>query len=102
MHRWFSREQLPGAAMNLQQGPTSIIEYPGLQSGSEVRIQGVWLVMARITWVAITLLSLGLYIAALPSSFAYLHGISTASPYGPQLTPGAEQELYTLGLSLDF
>jgi hypothetical protein len=70
-------------------------------NGSQTRLQGAWLVTARVAWVAITLLTVGLFVAALPYFFASLHVVSTSS-YGPQLTPGDVQELHRLGLSLDF
>ena len=62
--------------------------------------------LARFVWVAITLLSLGLFVASLPSFFAYLHritnAISTASLYGQQLTPVAYGYSSGSGLSIDF
>jgi hypothetical protein len=87
--------------MNLQQSPTSTVERPDARSGSEIRLQGAWLVLAKIGWVVLTLLALGLFVAALPSYFASLHVIS-ASSSGPQLTPSDVRELQRLGLSLDF
>ena len=88
--------------MNLQQSPTITVERPGARNESETRLQGAWLVLARVAWVAITLLAIGLFAVALRSYFAYLHGINTTSPYGPQLPLSDVRELSRLGLSLDF
>ena len=88
--------------MNLQSRSTITVERPSAHSGSEIRLQGVWLVLARVAWVVIALLAIGLFVAALPSYFTYLHGINTTSVYGPQLAPSDLRELQTLGLSLDF
>ena len=88
--------------MNLQQNPPITIERHGVRHGSEIRLQGARLVLARIAWVVIAGLSIVLFVAALPSYFAYLHSINTASPYGPQLAPSDVWELQRLGLSLDF
>lgn len=88
--------------MSLQQSPTISAERIGAPNGSETRLQGAWLVVARIAWVAITLLAIGLLVASLPSYFAYLHITNTTSIYGPQLAPGDVRELQRLGLSLDF
>jgi len=73
-----------------------------MRNGTETLLQGAWLVLARVAWVAITLLGIGLFVVALPSYFAYLHGINTTSNFGPQLPLSDVQELYKLGLSLDF
>lgn len=70
-------------------------------SGSETHLQGVWLVLARIVWVAVSVLAVGLFVASLPSYFAYLHVPGTSSYSAPQLTPGDVETLRRLGLSLD-
>jgi hypothetical protein len=87
--------------MNLQQSPTSIVKRPGAGNESEMRLQGAWLALARIAWVVIALLTLGLFIVAFPSYFAYLHVVNATSPSGPQLAPSDVRELQGLGLSLD-
>ena len=92
--------------MNVQQALIENKNSSKLQNLADIRLHGRWLLLARALWVAITLLSLGLFVAVLPSFFAYLHGISTAistsSLYGQRLTPGGLLELQRLGLSLDF
>jgi hypothetical protein len=89
--------------MNLQQSPTTTVELAGARTGSETRLRGTWLVVARIAWVTIALLAVGLFVASLPSYFAYLHIIDTSSSAtGPQLAPSDLRALQRLGLSLDF
>ena len=67
-------------------------------------LRGGWLVLARVVWVALVLLALGLFFGSLPTYFAYLHIIVKPSPEvsGPQLTPNDVRSLQVVGLSLDF
>jgi hypothetical protein len=95
-------EAVTRMSMNLQHSTTIDVERPDARNGPETRLQGVWLIMARVAWVVIALLAIGLFVAALPTFFAYLHGINATSPFGPQLTPSDVRELQRLGLSLDF
>lgn len=88
--------------MNLQQHSAITVERSRKRNGPETRLQGAWLVIARIGWVVIALLSIGLFVAALPSYFAYLHVVNTASPSSYQLAPSDVRELQRLGLSFDF
>jgi hypothetical protein len=88
--------------MDLQHRSVITVERPRKRNGSEIRLQGAWLVLARVAWIIIAGLSIGLFVVALPSYFAYLHSINTTSPYGPQLPLSDVEELYRIGLSLDF
>jgi len=88
--------------MNLQHRSAITVERSRKRNGSQTRLQGAWLVLARVAWVVIAGLSIGLFVVALPSYFAYLHSINTTSPYGPQLPFSDVRDLYRLGLSLDF
>ena len=88
--------------MNLQQSTTSTVEHPGARKEAEIHLQGAWLVLARIAWVTVSLLAVGLFVASLPSYFAYLHIPAKSSFEAPQLTPSDVHVLQHLGLSLDF
>jgi hypothetical protein len=88
--------------MNLQQSTTSIVEHSSVRKETESHLQGVWLVLARIVWVMVSLLAVGLFFASLPSYFAYLHILAKSSFYAPQLTTDDVHVLKRLGLSLDF
>jgi hypothetical protein len=92
--------------MNVEQLSIERTNSSKLQNAADTRLQGRRLVLARVVWVAITLLSLGVFVANLTSYFVYLHSISTAiitaSPFGQQLTPNDVRELQRLGLSINF
>ena len=76
--------------MNRQPSLTSTVGDPKARnsSSSEVRLQGAWLVLARIGWVAVSVMAVGLFVASIPSYFAYLHVPATSSFLSPQLTAG--------------
>lgn len=90
--------------MNLHANLTNIAESPDGRnnSSSEAHLQGVWLVLARVAWVAVSILAVGLFVASIPSYFAYLHVPATSSYEAPQLTPSDGETLRRFGLSLDF
>ncbi len=75
--------------MNLQQSPTSTVERPGARNGSETRLHGRWLVLARVGWIAVTVTLVILNLIALPDT------------YGAHFTftPQVLQDLHRLGLS---
>ncbi len=52
--------------------------------------------------MAVSLLAVGLFVASLPSYFAFLHVPGSTSFTSPQLTAGDVETLRRLGLSLDF
>jgi signal transduction histidine kinase len=87
--------------MSLHYSPTSLVEHSSAGDGSETRLQGLWLVSARVGWLTFTLLTIGVFLASLPSSFASLHLTSTTFAGGPQLSPGDVRALQAHGLSLD-
>ena len=68
-------------------------------------LSGRWLVLARVVWVGIAVLSLGLVIASIPSYFAFLHVLCTGAlatcRNNGQITPDDLRALQALGLSLD-
>ena len=88
--------------MNVQHAPTAIAE--SRERHSYARLHGRWLVFARVVWVAVVVLALGLFIASIPTTFADLHILCTApscTVSGP-LTPDDVRELQAWGLSMDF
>ena len=73
-------------------------------SADDTELHGRWLLLARIVWVIVVLLTLGLFVASIPSYFSYLH-ILTATPttdFGSQLARQDAQQLQVVGLSIDF
>src|SRR5436309_7792781 len=73
-------------------------------SMADTRLRGGWLILARVVWVAVVVLTLGLFIASIPTTLADLHILCTAASCttSGQLTPDDVRELHTLGLSMDF
>ncbi len=71
---------------------------------ADTRLRGGWLVLARVVWVALVVLALGLFFASIPTTFASLHILCTAASCsnGGQLTSDSVRELHALGLSVDF
>jgi hypothetical protein len=70
----------------------------------DTHLHGSWLVLMRVTWVVVVVLSVGLFIIGVPFNFATSHAIcATAScTTTNQLTLDQVHELQHLGLSIDF
>src|SRR6266581_5951553 len=68
---------------------------------SYARLQGRWLVLARVGWVALVALTLGIFFASLPVYLALLQTpcAGTACAFTPQLTSGQVGVLKGMGLS---
>jgi hypothetical protein len=68
-------------------------------------LRGRWLVLARGSWVAVALLTVGVFVSGIPSEFARLRtpcsGI-VGCVWAPRLTAENARELGELGLSVDF
>ncbi len=73
-------------------------------AASDTRLQGRWLLIARVGWIALTLLILTLNIVMLPRYHAVLQSPCQAGQacFAIQLTQGDRQLLHQFGLSLDF
>ncbi len=87
--------------MNIQHAPTAVTE--SREPYSYARLQGRWLILARVGWVALVVLTLGIFFASLPEYLAQLQtpcaGMACAFSY-QQLTPGQVEVLKGIGLSL--
>src|SRR5258708_33768224 len=68
----------------------------------DTRLHGSWLMLMRVTWVVVVMLSVGLFIASVPFNFAASHAICpTASCVkSGELTLDQVRELQHLGLSM--
>ncbi len=74
------------------------------QSGSEAgtRLFGNWLVLARLGWVALVIITLSLFVIGLPVYMAELQTVSSGGAYVPwQLSMESAQTLQRLGISLN-
>src|SRR5713101_8230356 len=103
MQRQFAWRQLPGASMNLQQSPTITVERPGARNESETLLHRRWLLIARVGWVALTLLVLALNAIAIPRADALLQAVCQPGALCISgLTPANLRQLQQLGLSPGF
>ena len=75
------------------------------RSETEMRLHGYWLVLVRLLCLTLSVVSVGLFVASIPSEVAHLHlpctGTAAACSAG-QLTAGDVRRLGELGLSLNF
>ncbi len=90
--------------MTQQQVPIPTTVNGERQNAAATRLYGGWLVLARMGCLALIVITIGLFFAAMPRYFAYLGTLcTTASCIGQgQLTPDDLKRLQALGLSLDF
>ncbi|CAA9446628.1 hypothetical protein AVDCRST_MAG82-3392 [uncultured Rubrobacteraceae bacterium] len=66
------------------------------------RLRGRWLLVARVVWLAVTVVSLGLFALSLQPGYALLRTVCEHRPCGPeQLSPEGARTIEQLGLSLD-
>ncbi len=76
------------------------------RSEIETRLHGYWLVLVRLVCLTLGVVSVGLFVASIPSYFASLHmlckGTATACNANVQFAPGDVRRLQELGLSIDF
>ncbi len=89
--------------MNLPSASTQNTVDAQPRSEADIRLRGHWLVLARVVWVILAMLTLGLLIASIPSYFAFLHVVCTGAlatcRNNGQLTPGDVRAFQALGLS---
>ncbi len=85
--------------MNVEHAPTEVTE--SRERHSSARVPGRWLLLARVGWVVLVVLSLGIFGASLPVYVALLQTPCTGSACQyQQLTPGQVGVLTGMGLSL--
>jgi signal transduction histidine kinase len=94
-------------AMNYPTASTPLAERFELGSETDTRLHGYWLVLVRLVCLTLSVLTVGLFVADIPSYLAKLHQLCTgaaelACQGGGQFTPGDVGRLHELGLSLDF
>src|SRR5438045_4177945 len=91
--------------MNLPTASTQTTVYAQPPGETDTRLRGRWLLLARVVWVGITVLTLGLSVASIPTAVASLYVLCTDAPAtcsnNGQITPDYLRALQALGLSLD-
>jgi hypothetical protein len=90
--------------MNLQQSQTSNVVYSEASKDAEIPLQGRWLLIARITWIVLTLFILTLNIVMIPRYFAMLQAHCRPGPqcFAISSTASDRQFLHQFGLSPGF
>ena len=90
--------------MNQKLCPTSTVERPCARNKSETRLHGRWLLIARVSWVVLTLFLLTLNVVMIPRYDAALQAYCQPGPqcFAIQLTTRDQQLLHQFGLSLGF
>src|SRR5437588_2667077 len=91
--------------MNLPSASTQTTVHAQPSGETDTRLHGRWLLLTRVAWVGIALLSLGLSVASIPTSFASLHILCTDAPAicsnNGHITSDYLRAIQALGLSLD-
>src|SRR5437764_15038059 len=92
--------------MNLPSASTQLAVNTQPPSEADTSLRGHWLVLARVVWGVLAVLTLSLFVASIPTYSASQHVLCTDAPAtcsnSGQLTPDYVRALQTLGLSLDF
>src|SRR6266699_374584 len=89
--------------MSPQQSPTIDIERPDAHNGSQTRLHGRWLFIARAGWVVLTLLVLTLNAISIPRAVTLLQAVCQPGALCISgLTPADLRQLQQLGLSPGF
>lgn len=77
-----------------------------LHNSTDTPLHECWLALVRLVCLTLGVLSVGLFVASIPSYIANLHllctGTAAACNTSGQLTPGDVRRLHELGLSRDF
>ncbi len=87
--------------MNKQHAPAHTAERFEPRSETEPRLRGYRLVLVRLVCLILGVVSVGLFVASIPSEIAHLHqlctGTAAACNGSGQLTPGDVRRLHELG-----
>ena len=87
--------------------PSRIATRPLPRGEESLQLRGRWLILARVVWIAVVALTVGLFFASIPTYYAYLLHVlqcGAACPVnnGGHLPPDYAQQIRALGLSLEF
>ena len=89
--------------MGSHSAPASITKSSGQLREAGKRLHEPWLMLVRIVWLAVALLSIGLFIVSIPQHAQHLHVVcSNALCGGSENATRLARELHSLGLTLDF
>ena len=90
--------------MDMQPGSSIKFARTDAHSGRETLLHGRWLLIARVSWIVLTLFLVILNAAMIPRYDAVLQATCQADPqcFAPQLTASDRALLHQLGLSIGF
>src|SRR6266704_3547481 len=88
--------------MNSSSTSTKVSLSQKRQSEANTSLYGRSLILARIVWLVMVVLSLTISIVDIPLQFANLHIVCVGSDCGQQLTASIVRDLHKLNLSVDF
>jgi hypothetical protein len=93
--------------MSVQSADSKIITQTTAPSDTYTRLQGRWLLFARVTWSAVVGLTVALYVLSIPIQIAQSQTLCSNPDLSQcfqagQLTPELVHELQHMGLSLNF
>ncbi|HEY6542474.1 MAG TPA: hypothetical protein VIZ18_16145, partial [Ktedonobacteraceae bacterium] len=90
--------------MDMQPGSTIKVTRPNTSQGPEIHLHGRWLLIARVSWIVLTLFLLTLNAVMIPRYDAVLQAHCQPGPqcFALQLTAFDRQFLHQSGLSLGF
>src|SRR5215831_18692370 len=87
--------------MNVVQVSTERTNSSKLQDTADTRLQGSWLVLARVVWFILVTLALLVFMFSMPVYIAQLHSICTGTTCSTwQLTPQIVETLRSHGFSI--
>ena len=85
--------------MSLRHAPTPLSVSHELRSGANTRLSGRWLLIARLSFLLVSIFCLLLYVVGTPVYFAYLHTLCTDC-FDDRLTPDKLQALQAMHISI--
>ena len=90
--------------MSLEHAQLDTAASPQPNGQTNTRLYGRGLVLARVAWVVVFVLAVGLFSASIPFTFNDAHTLCTAADcsHNSYLTPRLAYELQQLGLSINF
>ncbi len=89
--------------MRLRVAPSAIALRTEQTNAAHTRLRGRWLLAARVTWLIVAAVTLGVFVAGIPAQYAEAQAMCpTASCETWQLAPADLRGLHALSLSLSF
>jgi hypothetical protein len=86
--------------MKMQQTETDIPQSSKLKDSTDTCLQGHWLVVARMLWIALVAFALSIFFVSLPILYAQLKNVCVGNAcLAEQLTPDTLRVLHDLGLT---